>query len=230
MMAMDGDLKVGDVVPWEADIMDALRVAENNRKAMSKAFAVGIPYWARWFLVQVRTGGEEAAVDELELAGVETWLPTVLVPKTGRRRGGQWRGRYDLVSELALPGFVAVKLVPSGQAWCGLMAVESVLHVMVRDVQDWASDSYKTRVSSALTKKDVHRLELMAEQIFGDLDSDQPALFVGDKVKVKDGPFQGFQGFIDPKPTQEHHHVVELDVFGRATPIHFHVDQLIKLD
>lgn len=168
-----------------------------------------------WFAVRVMSGREKAVKNSLDEIGVETLLPM--------RKGPEYRRRGRVIPASMMPAitsYLLVRFVPKDEAFVALKGIEHVIDVL----GGCASPRY-------VPNEQVLKFKALADE--GALDWERPGLKLkrGDKVRVADGPFEGLSGNVaacsddgrggDP--------VIELDIFGRMTPVMIPLALLRKL-
>lgn len=169
-----------------------------------------------WYVLKVLANQEDRVRDALErkvkIEKIEHRVGRVLVPtqKEKRMRGGNARVYHRKL----YPGYVFVEMgtEPDGSI------PEDVWFVIkeTSGVGDFIGSGGKP---SPMKPVDVEKmLQASVKQ------DDQPTLSnlnfkVGDKVKVREGPFENFEGLVDEINAQKGMVRVIVTIFGRATPI-----------
>ena len=166
----------------------------------------------RWYVLRVQSNKEDTVRESLErrvkMAGLEELISRVLVPteKVTEMKGGQKR-----VSERKLyPGYVMVE-----------MALTEESEYLVRDtsgVGDFVGPHAQKPVP--LTPSEVEKMLGDAEKT---AEEAQPKVRIdfgpGDSVKIKEGPFQNFDGVVDEVMPAKGLVKVVVTIFGRPTPV-----------
>jgi len=170
----------------------------------------------KWYVLRVASNREDQVRDALErkikIEKLEEHVGRVLVPtqKEKRMRGGAAR----VFLRKLYPGyvFVEMKTMPDGSI------PENVWFVIkeTSGVGDFIGSGGKP---SAMPTPDVEKMLAAAVK-----PEDAPTLAnlsfkKGDKVKVREGPFENFEGLVDEINTQKGTVRVIVTIFGRATPI-----------
>lgn len=170
----------------------------------------------KWYVLRVASNKEDQVRDALErkikIERLEDRVGRILVPtqREKRMRGGTARVYHRKL----YPGYVFVEMAtePDGSI------AENVWFVIkeTTGVGDFIGSGGKP---SEMQMHDVEKL--LAAAIRPD---DQPALANlsfkrGDKVKVREGPFENFEGVVDEINTQKGTVRVIVTIFGRETPI-----------
>lgn len=169
-----------------------------------------------WYVLRVASNKEDQVRDALErkvkIEQLEERIGRILVPtqREKRMRGGTARVYHRKL----YPGYVFVEMATESD---GSIA-ENVWFVIkeTTGVGDFIGSGGKP---SAMPLHDVEKM--LAAAIRPD---DQPALAnlafkPGDKVKVREGPFENFEGVVDEINAQKGTVRVIVTIFGRETPI-----------
>lgn len=170
----------------------------------------------KWYALRVASNREDQVRDALErkvkIEKLEEQIGRILVPtqKEKRMRGGTAR----VFHRKLYPGyvFVEMKTMPDG----GM--IENVWFMIkeTTGVGDFIGSGGKPTPMSMPEVEKLHAAAVKPE--------DTPTLAnlnfkKGDKVKVKEGPFENFEGVVDEINTQKGTVRVIVTIFGRATPI-----------
>ena len=169
----------------------------------------------RWYVVRVQSGRENtvqtALTRRLKVAGKQEAIPRVLVPTETitEVKGGKKRTRKRKL----YPGYVLVEVeeekgkVPR-DVWFLVRETVGVGDFVGPHGQPEPLD--EKEVARLLT--DMERGEEKAAQV-------TISLSKGDKVKIKEGPLESFEGEVDEViPTKGMVRVI-VTIFGRATPV-----------
>ena len=166
----------------------------------------------RWYVLRVQSNKEDHVRETLEkrvkIAGMEHLISRVLVPteKVTEIKGGKKR----VAQRKLYPGYVMVE-----------MALTEESQFLVRNtsgVGDFVGPTAKAPV--ALTGPEV-------DKILGDVkktaEEAQPKVHIsfspGDSVKIKEGPFQNFDGVVEEVIPEKGLVKVVVTIFGRPTPV-----------
>jgi transcriptional antiterminator NusG len=178
--------------------------------AAEAAAGAPVPKEFRWYVVRVASNREERVRDNLlarvKAAGMAERIRNVLVPtekfaeiKGGKRREGQ-RKIY--------PGYILVEMQLDESTWypCAAPADRRLRRLRQHADADGAARSReaagreKPGPDGEKAKLDIH-------------------FKVGDKVKIKEGPFENFNGAVDEVNVQKGVVRVIVMIFGRETPV-----------
>lgn len=170
----------------------------------------------QWYVLKVASNREDQVREALErkvkIEQLEQRVGRILVPtqKEKRMRGGAAR----VYEKKLYPGYVFVEMAIEADG----RIPDTVWYVIkeTSGVGDFISSGGKP---SPMPMHDVEKM--LAAAIKGD---EGPALAnltfnKGDKVKVREGPFENFEGTVDEINTQKGTVKVIVTIFGRATPI-----------
>jgi len=161
-----------------------------------------------WFVVRVQSGREDKVKDTLEkrvaAAGLEEYFGRVVVPseKVSEIRGGKKR-----VGERKIyPGYLMIELELNDRSW-----------FLVRETPG-IGDFLGSKKPTPMNR---HEVDKMLNDIT--TSPEKPTLKIdfkkGDSVRIKEGPFENFDGIVeDVNPVKGLVSVV-VTIFGRATPV-----------
>jgi len=172
-----------------------------------------------WYVLRVQAGREEtvreALTRKIQLAGLEGFVPTVLVPteRISEIRGGKKRFKERKL----YPGYIIVEMELTDDVWYLIKDTASV--------GDFVG-SYQKPVP--LSPGEVEKI---LNTLKGKEDAPEIKIDVnaGDNVKIKEGPFENFDGVVDETfPTKGTVRVI-VTIFGRSTPVDLEYWQIEKL-
>jgi len=192
---LDGDV---DVEPLEL-IQDGVGPDEEIKK--------------EWYILKVQVNREESIRTALErkvkIEGLERYFGDVVVPtediaeftKTGKRR---------IVKKKLYPGYIMVNMAINDDTWFA-----------VRETAGIGDFTGSAGRPAPMDSADVERiLKLGADEEDGDQQVKTAIPFnVGDRVRVKDGYFQNFEGDVEVVDEANGRVTVMINIFGRSTPV-----------
>jgi transcriptional antiterminator NusG len=182
--------------------MAAKRIADEN------------PELAGWFCLKIAAGREIYVEDALKKEGVQALVPT--------RKGEEMRRRGRVVEARmlpVLPGYVLVRCVPSAAAMAGLRRFDKVIDVVGSALSPF-------RVPEQFVNKFIEKVALGA---YDHREPDAVRYSVNEAVRIIDGPFASFDGFVVSQDVERNRVDVEIEIFGRATPVDLDVAQIEKV-
>lgn len=172
-----------------------------------------------WYVLRVASGREDSVKESLlkkvQLAGLQEQVPTVLVPteKVSEIKGGKKRFKERKL----YPGYIIVEMDLTDDVWY-LIKDTSGIGDFVGSFQKPIplSPSEVEKILNTLKSKDE------SPEVKIDLEAQ-------DRVKIKEGPFENFDGTVDEIfPTKGQVRVI-VTIFGRATPVDLEYWQVEKI-
>jgi transcriptional antiterminator NusG len=167
-----------------------------------------------WFILKVQVNREESIKDALlrrvKMNGLDRYFKEIIVPtedvveftKTGKKR---------VVKKKLYPGYILVNMSVTDESW-----------FMVRETPGIGDFTGASGKPTPMDPKDVERI-LRSTKVLPD--EEGPAVKTaipfksGDRVRVKEGYFQNFEGDVDKIDQATGRVTVLVEIFGRRTPV-----------
>jgi transcriptional antiterminator NusG len=172
-----------------------------------------------WYVLRVASGREESVKDgllkKIQLAGLEEQVPTVLVPT--ERVSEIKAGKKKFKERKLYPGYIIVEMDLTDDVW-----------YLIKDTNGIGDFVGSFQKPSPLQASDV-------EKILNTLKTKEEApevkidLEPQDQVKIKEGPFENFDGTVDEIFPAKGQVRVIVTIFGRATPVDLEYWQVEKI-
>jgi transcriptional antiterminator NusG len=174
----------------------------------------------KWYVVRAVSGKEKKVKQYLEAEvnrlGIAHLLPQVLIPM---EKYYQMKDGKKIAKERNFyPGYVLIEAALDGELEHVIKGINSVIGFL-GDKGGNAVPMRATEVNRILGKVDE-----MAEQG----ESMNVPYYVGENVKVMDGPFNGFTGVIEEVNEEKKKLKVMVKIFGRRTPLELNYMQVEK--
>ncbi|MCQ2330570.1 MAG: transcription termination/antitermination protein NusG [Paludibacteraceae bacterium] len=176
----------------------------------------------KWYVLRAISGKENKVKEYIEGALVTSslfreYVSQVLIPteKVVTLRNG----KRTIKERNLLPGYVLVECNLTDECYPLLRNIPNVLGFL--------SESKNTTKPAPVPQSEINKIvgnvevdeeELMLEDIY----------MVGEKIKVTDGPFNGFNGVISEVMQDKHKLKVVVTIFDRQTPLELGFNQVEK--
>lgn len=178
-----------------------------------------------WYILKVQVNRENSICDALmrrvRLAGFEGYFGEILVPTEDVREYTR-AGKQRIVKRKLYPGYIVVNMAINDDTW-----------FLVREtpgIGDFTGAAGKpTRLTDAEVSK--IRKSCKTDTTTGEENQIKTAIKYrrGDRVRIKEGNFQNFEGEVDAIDESNGRITVMINIFGRLTPVemdHWQVEDL----
>ncbi len=176
----------------------------------------------KWYVLKAISGKENKVKEYIEGALVTStlfkeYVSQVLIPT---EKVVALRGNKRVVKERnLLPGYVLVECNLTDECYPLLRNIPNVL--------GFVTDSKSSMKAKPVSQEEVNRLVGTVDDASVDAMMDETFL-VGERVKVTDGPFNGFEGVINEVAQDKRKLKVVVTIFDRQTPLELGYDQVAK--
>ena len=173
----------------------------------------------RWYIVHAYSNFEKKVAESIrekaEQKGLSDLFEEILVPmeKVVEVR----RGRKVDAERKFFPGYVLVKMEMTNEAF----------H-LIKDTPKVTGFLGSDQKPMPIPEKEALRI---LNQVQEGVDRPKPSVSfeVGEQVRVSDGPFASFSGFVEEVDDERARLKVAVSIFGRATPVELEFGQVDKL-
>lgn len=174
---------------------------------------------ARWYVVNVYSGSEkkvaesireQAVLKKMEDKILEVMVPTeeVVEVKKGARVNSERK---------FFPGYVLVKMIMSDECWHVIRNTPRVSGFL-------GSRNKPQPISNAEAERIIKQMTEGVERPRTAVDFE-----VGEQIRVSDGPFASFVGYVEEVDTEKMRLKVSVSIFGRSTPVELEFSQVEKI-
>lgn len=166
---------------------------------------------ARWYVLHTYSGYENAVKTTIEKAIInrkmqdlifEVNIPMETVTEIGDNN------QTKTVERKVFPGYVLIKMILTDESW-----------LLVRNTRGVTGFVGSANKAIPLTEEEVLALGVEKREI-------KVGFELGNKVKVTDGPLEGFYGVVDEIEIDKSRVRVIVSMFGRETPVDLEFDQV----
>ena len=174
---------------------------------------------ARWYVLHVYSGFEKKVAESiLELAaqkGMADSFEQVLVPTeevVEVRRGSKVNSERKF-----FPGYVLIKMEMSDESWHLVKNTPKVTGFL-------GARERPTPITEAEAQRILRQVTEGVEKPRSSVSYE-----VGEQVRVIDGPFASFVGFVEESDDEKARLKVSVSIFGRSTPVELEYSQVEKV-
>jgi transcription termination/antitermination protein NusG len=175
-----------------------------------------------WYVLKVQSGREDTIRDALErrvkIQGLQRFFGRIVVPteKITEIRNNKKR----TIERKSYPGYIMVQMELNEKTWFTVRETPGVGDFV-------GAHGTPTKMTDEEVAKMLHQEEEKVDQV------GQPKVKIdverGDRVKIKDGPFENFEGTVEEVIEQRGAVKVMLIIFNRPTPVDLEYWQVERL-
>jgi len=174
----------------------------------------------KWYVVRAISGKEKKVKQyieaEINRLGISELIPQILIPT---EKYYQMRDGKKIAKERnILPGYVLIEAALDAEIEHIIKNINSVIGFL----GDKAGNAIPMRPS------EVSRILGKVDEMSAQGETMNVPYFVGEGVKVMDGPFNGFSGVIEEINEEKKKLKVMVKIFGRRTPLELNYMQVEK--
>ncbi len=172
----------------------------------------------RWYSVSVLSNFEKKVAEQIKTAvaeaGLEEEIDEVLVPTEEVIEVR--RGKKVTSERRFMPGYVLVRMEMSNRGYHLISSINRVTGFL--GPQGKPMPMRDAEVNQILNR--VEEGEIAPRNLI--------RFDIGERVKVTDGPFEGFDGMVEEVDESHNRLKVSVSIFGRSTPVELEFTQVTK--
>jgi transcriptional antiterminator NusG len=175
----------------------------------------------QWYVLKVTSNRERTIRDNLlrrmKRDGIEHFFGEIIIPteKVAETKGGKKR-----VTERKLyPGYIMIQMILNEESW-----------FLVRETG--GVGDFTGAAGKPIPMKDEEIRKMLGQEV----KKDEPSapkikmqFATGDRVKIKEGGFDGFEGMVDKIDETSGKVSVLVEIFGRSTPVELEYWQIERI-
>ena len=205
------ELDTSEVVPVERKPLSrpALHASEAEKTKKKKAADEG-PIEMDWYILKVQSNRERSIADALKrkiaIEGLDKYIGEIVVPT---EKVTEFKaGKKKIVERKLYPGYIVVHMAINDDTWFAVRETSGI--------GDFTGAGGKP---SPMLAHEVARIVQTEEEESDEAPKLDIKFKTGDRVKVKDGTFEGFEGEVGTIDAQSGKVQVMISIFGRSTPV-----------
>ena len=175
----------------------------------------------RWYIIHAYSNFEKKVAESVQeraaLSGIEDLIEEVIVPteEVVELR----RGRKVTSEKRFFPGYVLIKMDLTDEAFHLVKNTPKVTGFLF---------SFHGTKPHPVSQAEIDRITNRVQE---GIDNPKPSIIfeIGEQVRVSEGPFASFSGFVEEVDEEKTRLKVAVSIFGRPTPVELQYGQVEKL-
>ena len=198
-----------EVVPVEQKPLSRPALHGSEEEKAKKKAEQG-PVEMDWYILKVQSNRERSIADALKrkiaIEGLDKYVDQIIVPteKVTEFKGG----KKKVVERKLYPGYIVVHMAINDDTWFAVRETSGI--------GDFTGAGGKP---SPMLAHEVARIVQTEEEESTEAPKLDIKFNTGDRVKVKDGTFEGFEGEVGTIDPQSGKIQVMINILGRSTPV-----------
>lgn len=182
----------------------------------------------KWYVLRTVGGKEKKAKEyiesEIAAMGMSEYVSQVLIPteKVYQIKNGKKVSK----ERTFFPGYIMIEAELQGEMVHMLRNVPGVSGFLE---EERVIDGVRKKIPVPLRQSEVNRILGKVDELAASDEELEIAFFVGEAVKVIDGPFNSFSGIIEEVNDEQKKLKVMVKIFGRQTPLELNFMQVEKI-
>lgn len=169
-----------------------------------------------WYILKVQVNREksicEALMRRVKQAGFEPYFGDILVPTEDVREFTK-SGKQRIVKRKLYPGYIVVRMLINDDTW-----------FLVRETPGIGDFTGAVGKPASLTQQEIDRIIATTRPPVDDEEAEEAIKTsirhkVGDRVRVKEGYFQNYEGEVSKVDERNGRIEVMINIFGRPNPV-----------
>lgn len=176
----------------------------------------------KWYVLRAISGKENKVKEYIESALVTSslfkeYVSQILIPT--EKVVALRNGKRTVKERNLLPGYLLVECNLTDECYPLLRNIPNVL--------GFVSDNKNSTRPAPVSQAEINKMVGNVDQV--DIEQQLEEVYlVGEKVKVTDGPFNGFSGVVQEVAADKHKLKVVVTIFDRQTPLELGFNQVEK--
>lgn len=193
-----------------AEVEDVAEESADDSPAVEEPAEEDGPALMDWYILKVQSNRERSIADALRrkiaIEGLDEYFGEVVVPteKVTEFKGG----KKKIVERKLYPGYIVVRMHINDDTWFAVRETSGI--------GDFTGSGGKP---TPMLAHEVARIIHTEEEETDETPKLDIKFQLEDKVKVKEGTFEGFEGEVSTIDDQSGKITVMINIFGRSTPV-----------
>jgi transcriptional antiterminator NusG len=178
-----------------------------------------------WYILKVQVNREKSICENLrrnvKRAGMEGYFQDLLVPTEDVREFTK-AGKQRVVKRKLYPGYIVVRMAINDDSW-----------FLVRETSGIGDFTGSAGKPAPLSAEEIDRIISTTRPVEDEESEEKIKTAIpfkeGDRVRVKEGYFQNYEGDVSAVDERNGRITVMIDIFGRPNPVeldHWHVESV----